>query len=439
MNEKVMDIPTSATVAEPAVAKAPAVAIAPAMAIAPAAQAGPSDGFRETLRSYPTIYHLRECARRRLPGFAFDAGDGGVGADKGIQRNWNALDAVELMPKYGVTRGLPPTGVDLFGYRYAAPVGIAPMGSPGIVWPHADEYLAQAAQKANVPYNLSTVSGMSIEDAAKHAPDVFWLQLYRFPKNDFAIGFDLARRAAAVGAKALVITLDVPVRTTRTREVLSGISSPFRFTPKMIMQALGSPSYCAAFLRHGIPRFGNFFKYAGNMSLNDMSKFIQGESGGAFTWEDVARYRDVWKGPLIVKGIMHPEDAEKAVSLGCEGIQVSNHGGRQVEGLPATIDVLPGVAAAVNGRAKIIFDSGVRSGLDVVRAMALGADMVLAGKAFLWSLGAMGGAGPGHALELFIDEMRATLGQIGVRTFEEARRVPIRHNTEFKLGSECSH
>jgi len=411
MNEKVMDAPAAAV------------------------QAGPSETFRETLRTYPTIYHLRECARRRLPGFAFDAGDGGVGADKGVHRNWNALDAVELMPKYGVTRGLPPTGVELFGQRYAAPIGIAPMGSPGIVWPHADELLAQAAQKARVPYNLSTVSGMSIEEAARYAPDVFWLQLYRFPRNEHAIGFDLARRAAAVGAKVLVMTLDVPVRTTRTREVLSGISSPFRFTPKMIAQALSCPSYCTSFLQHGIPRFANFIKYAGeNVGLNEMSKFIQGESGGAFTWEDVARYRDVWKGPLIIKGVMHPEDAERAIALGCEGIQVSNHGGRQMEGLPATIDVLPGVAAAANGRAKILFDSGVRSGLDVVRAMALGADFVLAGKAFLWGLGAMGAAGPSHTLELFIDEMRAALGQIGARTFEEARKVPIRHNAAFRIS-----
>ncbi len=404
-------------------------------AAAPAVQAGPTAAFRETLRRYPTIYHLRDCARRRLPGFAFDAGDGGVGADKGIHRNWNALDAVEMLPKYGVAKGLPPTGVELFGQRYGAPIGIAPMGSPGIVWPDADALLARAAQRARVPYTLSTVSGMSIEEAAKHAPDVFWLQLYRFPRNEHAIGFDLARRAAAVGAKALVLTLDVPVRTTRTREVLSGISSPFRFTPKMIMQALGSPSYCAAFLQHGIPRFANFIKYAGeNVGLNEMSKFIQGESGGAFTWEDVARYRDVWKGPLVIKGIMHPEDAERAIALGCEGLQVSNHGGRQVEGLPATIDALPGVVAAANGRAKVLFDSGVRSGLDVVRAMALGADFVLAGKAFLWGLGAMGSEGPGHTLDLFIDEMRATLGQIGARDFAEARKVAMRHPGVFKIA-----
>lgn len=400
-----------------------------------AAQAGPSAAFREMLRTYPTIYHLRECARRRLPGFAFDAGDGGVGADKGIFRNWNALDGVELLPKYGVAKGLPPTGVELFGQRYGAPIGVAPMGSPGIVWPDADALMAKAAQKARVPYMLSTVSGMSIEEAAKHAPDVFWLQLYRFPRNEHAIGFDLTRRAAAVGAKGLVMTLDVPVRTTRTREVLAGISSPFRFTPKMIMQALGCPAYCAAFLQKGIPRFSNFAKYAGdNVSLNDMSKFIQGESGGAFTWEDVARYRDVWRGPLVIKGVMHPEDVERAVSLGCEGVQVSNHGGRQIEGLPATIDVLPAVAAAANGRAKVLFDSGVRSGLDVVRAMALGADFVLAGKAFLWGLGAMGDKGPDHTIELFIDEMRATLGQLGVRDFMEARKVPIRHNSAFRIA-----
>jgi (S)-mandelate dehydrogenase len=400
----------------------------------PAAQASLGPDFRELIRRYPTIYHLREVSRKRLPGFAFDSSDGGVGADKGIQRNWNALDAVELMPRYGVTTGLPPTGVELFGQRYAAPIGIAPMGSPGIVWPGADAALASAAQRLGVPYNLSTVASTSLEEVIKIAPDVLWFQLYRYSLDNHRIGLDLAQRAAAVGAKVLVLTLDVPVRTTRTREVLSGITSPFRFTPKMVMQAMGAPAYTMAFLQRGIPRFGNFLKYIGeNSNVNDAARFQQTQSQGAFTWEDVALYRDKWKGALVVKGIMHPEDAERAVALGIDGVQVSNHGGRQIEALPATIDVLPGVAAAVNGKAKVIFDSGVRSGLDVVRAMALGADFVLAGKAFLWGLGAMGDAGPSHTLDLFMDEMRATLGQIGAHNFAEARKVAIRHPGAFTI------
>jgi L-lactate dehydrogenase (cytochrome) len=157
-----------------------------------------------------------------------------------------------------------------------------------------------------------------------------------------------------------------------------------------------------------------------------MARFMQQELRGAFLWEEVARYRDVWKGPLVVKGVMHPQDVEQALRLGVDGIQVSNHGGRQIEALPATIDVLPAIAAAAAGRAAVLFDSGVRSGLEVVRAMALGADFVFAGKAFLWSMGALGEAGPTHAIDLFVDEMRSTLGQIGVRDFNAARSTPYR-------------
>jgi L-lactate dehydrogenase (cytochrome) len=341
---------------------------------------------------------------------------------------------VELVPRYGVTATLPPTDIELFGQRYGAPIGIAPMGSPGIVWPGADELLAEAAQRARVPYTLSTVAGLSIERAAELAPDVFWFQLYRYARNDHALGLDLVRRADAVGAKALVLTLDVPVRTTRTREVLSGITSPFRFTPKMIMEALSCPAYCAAFLSKGIPRFANFTKYVGeNARVNEMARFMQGEMRGAFTWEDVAKYRDHWKRPLVVKGILHPADAEKAVSLGVDAIQISNHGGRQIEALPGPIDVLPAIVAAANGRAKVLFDSGVRSGLDVVRALALGADFVFAGKAFLWGLGALGEHGPKHTLALFTDEIRSALGQIGARNCAEARSALYRHPGAYRF------
>ncbi|MCC6472269.1 MAG: alpha-hydroxy-acid oxidizing protein [Burkholderiales bacterium] len=403
-----------------------------------AAPAVPGDGagarFAELHRGYPTIYHLRERARRRLPGFAFEAGDGGAGADLGIRRNWGALDAVELMPRYGVTTSLPPTDTELFGQRLGAPIGVAPMGSPGIVWPGADQLLAAAAQQARVPYCLSTVSGMSIEEAGKIAPDSLWFQLYRYAKNEHAVGLDLMRRAHAAGARVLVLTLDTPIRTTRTREVLSGITTPFRFTPKMVAQVLASPSYLSAFLSKGIPRFGNLIKYVGeNAGINEVARFNQQEIRGAFTWEDVARFRDVWKRPLVLKGILHPQDALKAVSLGVDGIQVSNHGGRQVEALPAAIDALPGIVAAANGRSAVLFDSGVRSGLDVVRAVALGADFVFAGKAFLWGLGALGEEGPAHTFGLFADEIRAALGQIGARSVAEARAAVVRHPGSWRL------
>jgi L-lactate dehydrogenase (cytochrome) len=380
-------------------------------------------------RRYPTIDYLRRRARARLPHFAFEYSDGGSGKDDaGIRRNWAALDAVEFVPRYGVMPSLPPCDVELFGRRYAAPIGIAPMGGPAIVWPGADIYLARAAQRARIPYTLGTVGCATIEQIAEVAPDVFWFQLYRAARNDHAVGFDLVRRAQAAGCHALVLTLDVPVRTTRAREVVVGLGGAFHPDLKMLLQMAMSPAWTLALQKNGIPRFSNLRAYAGEgASINDMVAFARREMGGAFTWEEVARYRDRWKGTLIVKGIMHPADADKAVSLGVDGMFVSNHGGRQIEALPAPIDVLPAIVKQVGRRATVMMDSGIRSGTDVVRAYALGAAAVFAGKAFLWGLGALGEEGPTHVIDLLIEETQAALGQLGAHTPDEARSVVIRH------------
>jgi (S)-mandelate dehydrogenase len=302
------------------------------------------------------------------------------------------------------------------------------MGGPSIVWPGADQHLAAAAQRARVPYTLGLVGGMTVERAAEIAPDVLWFQLYRCSRNEHAIGFDLVRRAAAAGVHVLVLTADVPVRTTRPREVVAGITSPFRPDLRMLGGILASPGYLRSLWKHGQPRFGNLKPYtADTADVDEVAAFVQREMGGAFTWDEVGRYRERWKGPLVVKGILHPADAETCVSLGVDGIVVSNHGGRQVEALPASIDVLPAIARAVGGRATVMLDSGVRSGLDVARAVALGADAAFAGKAFLWGLGALGAEGPLHVIDLMIDEMKSAFGQIGALRPAQARSAAIRH------------
>lgn len=382
----------------------------------------------ELARAYPTALDLRARAKRLMPRFAFEYMDGGAGADTGVQRNWAALDAVELAPRYGRVVLPPDCPTTLFGTPYAAPIGIAPMGGPSTAYPGAETYLARAAQAARVPYTLGSLSGIDVERAAQLAPDVLWFQLYRFAREEHRIGLDLTRRAAAAGVKVLVLTIDTPIRTTRPRETRSGIVNPFRLTNRLRFDALTSPRWLASMMRNGIPRFVSLAPYMKQgASLAESAAFIKREWGGAFTWDEIARYRDLWKGPLMLKGVLHPADARKAIDLGVDGLFVTNHGGRQVEALPTSIDVLPAIASEAAGKATLIFDSGVRSGTDVARALALGADAAFVGKAFLWSLGALGPEGPAHCIDILIEELRSTMGQLGCFNIDDLRAVPRRH------------
>lgn len=390
--------------------------------------AGPHSDYLALQRHFPTSTWLRRAAPRNVPRFAFEYGDTGAGDDLGIAHNWAALDAVKVAPRYGVMAQLPPVEVELFGTRYAAPIGIAPMGGASIVWPGADLLLAKAAQAARVPYTLGVAGGATVEDIGKVAPDVFWLQLYRFAHDDHRIGFDLVRRAADAGVKVLTLTLDVPVRTTRSRESYAGLAGEFRLTARMIGEMIVRPKWLLALLRHGLPRFATIRSYVGGRAgTNAVIRFARQQMGGAFTWDEVARYRERWRGPMLVKGVLHPADAEKAVSLGVDGIWVSNHGGRQIEALLPSIDVLPAIRRAVGERVTIVLDSGIRSGQDVMRALALGADAGFAGKSFLWALAALGDRGPAYLVDLYTAELRASLGQIGALTPAAARQAMIRH------------
>jgi (S)-mandelate dehydrogenase len=381
-------------------------------------------------RKFPTIFYMREAASRRIPKFGFEATDGGAGRDLGIARNGSAFDAIELMPRYGIDKGTCEMETELFGKKYSAPIGIAPMGMPGIVWPGAEKYLAAAAKKARVPYTAGTVASTTVEDLAKIAEDMLWFQLYRMPQRDHADGFDLVRRAQSAGAQVLVITMDVPIRTKRSREVRQGLVLPFRMQPHIIWDVLTHPAWLRAYFEHGLARFANYKPYVdGEPTPQKLAAYSNKDhaGGGAFSWEEVARYRDVWKGPLVAKGIQHPADAEKAVSLGCDGIQVSNHGGRQVEGLVSSVDVLPAIVDAVGNRATVLVDSGVRTGQDVVRGLALGARAAFAGKAFLYGLGAIGGEGADYVIDLFKEDIRDALRQCGINSVADAGKIAVRH------------
>lgn len=389
---------------------------------------GLNPNFEALHKLFPSSAYLRARAPKRVPLFSFEYGDTGAGADVGIQHNWAAFDAIKVVPRYGSIVTVPPVDVELFGTRYAAPIGVAPMGGPSLVWPGADLMMAKAAQKARIPYTLGVAGGATIEEVAEVAPDVFWLQLYRFYQNDHAIGFDIIKRATAARVKVMALTIDVPVRTTRTRESYAGLGREFKPNLRMLYEMVIRPRWLMALLRNGYPRFATIRQYAGeNKGTNEVIAFSRQNMGGVFTWEEVARYRDRWKGPMLVKGILHPADAEKAVSLGIDGIWISNHGGRQIEALAPSIDVLPAIVRAVGHKATVVLDSGIRSGQDVMRALALGANAAFAGKSFLWAVGALGEEGPGHLIDLYIDELRSSLGQIGAGSIADARLAEVRH------------
>ena len=394
--------------------------------------AGQTPNFQKHLRAFPTAMYFRKAAPRRVPRFAFEYGDTGAGDDVGIVDNWASLDGVKIVPRYGVTAMSPPVGIDLFGTQYAAPIGIAPMGGPSIVWPGADLIMARAAQAARVPYVLSVVGGATVEQVAEAAPDVAWFQIYRFARDNHRMGFDLVRRAQTAGIKVLTLTVDTPVRTVRSRETYAGLGGEFHPNARMVWEMLMRPRWLLALLRNGYPRFASMQHYAGGKTAtNDIIRFARSEMGGAFLWDEIARYRDAWKGPIALKGILHPEDAEKAVALGIEGIWVSNHGGRQIEALVPTVDALPAIAAAVGSKATVLFDSGIRSGQDVMRALALGAKAAFAGKSFLWAIAALGEEGPGQLIDLYINELRASLGQIGALSPNDAQKAQVVHPTRI--------
>jgi L-lactate dehydrogenase (cytochrome) len=387
-------------------------------------------------RRYPCFDDLRRAAKRRVPGFGFEYLDGGAGMDIGVARNAASLDAVEIVPRYGNDVSSVSLDVELFGCRYAAPIGIAPMGFPSLIWPGAEEHLARAAQRARIPYTFGVVAGAEIERIAPLTPDVFWFQLYRYGRNDHKIGFDIVRRAQAAGAHVLVLTLDVPSRAKRPRELRNGLVFPYKPDARAVFDVLTSPAWVRALLKHGAPRFANLTPYIEkNATPKQIGDFVSREMGGSFTWEEVARYRDLWKGPLVVKGILHPDDAERAIAVGVDGIQVSNHGGRQLEGAPAAIDVLPAIAARVKGRATILMDSGIRSGLDVIRAVALGASAAISGRMFMYGVAALGDEGADYVIGMLVEEIHAALRQLGICSMADAASLVTRHPGALEFPS----
>ena len=361
---------------------------------------------------YLTIDDLRNKAAKRIPKLAFDYLDGGAGTEANITRNRRGFDNITLYPEYLRDVKDRSQKATVFGKEYDAPIGVSPVGLANLIWPKVDSYLANMAKKRNIPYLLSAVGTTSIEKIANIAEENAWFQLY-VPDQD-NICFDLIRRAKESGIKVLVLTVDIPEPSKRLRDIRNNFTLPFKMTPKVIMDIALKPNWAISTLLNGTPRFENLVPYMNDAKEGTSLSVAQALQVSARLGEDfISRIRDAWDGHLVIKGILTKKSAEASVRIGADGIIVSNHGGRQLDSGPSSIEVLPDIFKTVGSKLTVMLDSGIRSGPDIVKAFASGAAITFSGRSFVFGVGALGEKGGNHVLDIMVKEVDQTLAQIG--------------------------
>jgi len=372
-------------------------------------------------KQFPCVADLEAEALLRLPKFARDYLTGGIGNGVNMNKNREALNGVELLPRYLSDVNHPNIGCRLFGRNYDAPFGVAPVGLSGLIWPRAETLLATAAKTHNIPYVLSTVSTAKLEDIRKVAGESGWFQLYTPRESD--IRKDLLRRCEQAGYETLVVTADVPYLTRRDHDIRNGLSVPPQFNLGTLLQMFRHPSWALRMLRAGVPKFVNLAPYYDQSKLRghaaeikESVRFIKERFGVHIDRDIFGEIRDHWPGKILVKGVLSPEDAKGYIALGADGIVVSNHGGRQLDAAPSSVAMLPQIRKAVGPDVPLIADSGVRSGLDIARMLALGADFVMMGRPFLFAVAALDHLGGEHVMNIFKAELQCTMGQLGCAT-----------------------
>jgi isopentenyl diphosphate isomerase/L-lactate dehydrogenase-like FMN-dependent dehydrogenase len=370
-----------------------------------------SSKHRARLERCASISDLRELARRRLPRPLFDFVDGGAGAEITL-RNQEAFARLRLLPRYPVDVSRRTTRTTILGYNASMPLILAPVGFAGLLFPDGEAGAARAAANAEIPFCLSTNSLASVEEIGTSAGSgERWFQLYFL--KDRAWMQSLVQRAAASGFRVLCVTIDPPVAGRRARDIRNGFALPLRPTLRTALHFATRLDWLRGVAGQKL-RIGNFEGLGKSSNFTGVAELFASLFDPSASRDDLAQLREAWHGPLVIKGVMHPEDAERAIEIGADAIVVSNHGGRQLEDAPATMDVLSDVVAAVNSRIPVFVDGGVRRGVDVLKALALGATACMIGRAFAWGLAAAGEQGVARALSILASETDVALALLGV-------------------------
>ena len=374
-----------------------------------------------------SIKDARELSRKRLPKLVFDFIDGASGDEKLAEINSRALDQIRLEPK--VLRNVEKRSLkkQVLGYEFDFPFGFAPMGMTNLSWPGADSMLAAESARNNIPTCVSMASTTTLEKMYELSKGHAWMQLYIFQDENFVM--ELLDRAKNTGYEVAILTVDVPVLSRRTRDDKNGFSYPFKIGPKQFFDFATHPIWSLSTLLSGIPKPMNYVT-----SKSGDGIFKRKESRGSTDWDTLKRVRDKWKGKLIIKGVMSPDDAKQIKEAGADAIQVSNHGGRQLDSATAAINMLPLIRKSVGSDFPLIFDSGIRSGSDIVRALAFGADYAMIGRPVMYAMGADGRKGLRRIVEIIKEEASTTLGLVGLNDINDVTSNIVIDSTINKVN-----
>ncbi len=361
--------------------------------------------------NYPSLEDLIKKAKKRIPKFAYEYLSGGCNEDVNLVKNTSELRNVELLPYYLSEHKGSDLSVELFGHTYDAPFGVAPIGLQGLIWPNAPEILAKASVKHNIPFILSTVSTSSIERIAEITEGKAWYQLYHPAENE--LRDDIITRLEKSGYDVLVLLCDVPSFGFRPRDIRNGLAMPPKMSINNILQIMGRPSWALNTLMHGTPNFATLKPYMPKgLNMGQLGLFMNRTFSGRLNPEKIAPIRERWKGKLILKGCATVEDAELAISLGLDGLIVSNHGGRQIDAGQSTIKSLSPIVEKYKGKIKIMMDSGIQSGPDIARTIAAGADFTFLGRSFMYSVAALGEEGGDHMMGMLKTQLHQVMDQV---------------------------